>query len=203
MVRPGRMLWHWELNNPCAGSAIANLPASLRKEEARRRVPREKGGVCRARKESCISLGKLSELPPAGAGCVPPVVLNLGALCWGPAAGAGGVGIRLLQHLWQAVNHSPPGEPILPLPPNSWAELHVAARAPERQLGHGCVSALVTFCCQMSKVCLCKPCPPTAASVPTQSVCCSAGLVSRSVLVLGAGSTQPFPRGSGETVLQQ
>lgn len=85
---------------------------------------------------------------------MPPVILDLRALCWEQAAGAGTVGTRLLQHLWQPGNRSPPGEPVLPLTPNIWAELHVAAGAPERQLGNGCVSALLTFCCHMS-ACAC------------------------------------------------
>lgn len=60
-----------------------------------------------------------------------PVILDIRAWCWERAVDAGRVGIRLLQHLRQPVNHSPPREPVPPLKPDSWAELHVAARAPE------------------------------------------------------------------------
>jgi len=161
------MFWYWELNNPCTASAIANLPAHLRQEEARRGVPGEREGISRAQKKSCTSLGTLLEWLPAGAGCLPPVILDLRAVCWEQAVGAGRVGICLLQHLWQPVNHSAAGQPRLPLKPNSWAESQVAARAPERQLGNGCVSAPLTFCCQMVKVCLHKPSPPTAAAALT------------------------------------
>lgn len=82
-----------------------------------------------------------------------PVILHLRAWRWEQGVGAGRMGSRLLQHLWRPVNHSPPGEPVLLPKPESWAEPRVAARAPGRQMGNGCVSAL-TFCRQMSK-CVC------------------------------------------------
>lgn len=76
----------------------------------------------------------------------------------------------------------PSREPVLLLEPESWAEPRVAARAPERQMGNGCVSAL-TFCRQMSK-CVC-------ASLSSHSSFCAdvkCVLLGRACQQMGAGA---------------
>lgn len=67
MVQPGRMLWYWKQNDPCGGSAIANLPAPLSPEEARRGCKGEKRSSystkCRAYPQGSHQIVSQQELP--------------------------------------------------------------------------------------------------------------------------------------------
>lgn len=151
MVQPGRILWCWELNNPCTGSAIANLPAPLSAEEARRcckgekrssygtnvmPIPRE--AIRMSPDRSCLHV----TCDPA------PQSLALEAGCGCRQDGQPSAAASVA-----AGESQPTREPVLLPEPESWAEPRAAARAPERQMGNGCVSTL-TFCRQMSK-CVC------------------------------------------------
>lgn len=84
MIWLGRMLWCWKLNNPCTGSATANLPASLSQEEARRGVQRERG-VSRAQNVMHIPREAVRMAPSRSwlrAACgIGPQSLVLGAGC--------------------------------------------------------------------------------------------------------------------------
>lgn len=161
MVQPGRILWCWELNNPCTGSAIANLPAPLSAEEARRcckgekrssygtnvmPIPRE--AIRMSPDRSCLHV----TCDPA------PQSLALGAGCGCRQDGQPSAAASV------AAGESQPTRAAC-----------AAARA--RELGRATCCSQSTgetdgkWLCVSSdilpsnvKVCLCKPCPPTAAS---------------------------------------
>lgn len=89
MVRPGRMLWCWELDNPCAGSAIADLPGPLSLEEARTGCKGEKSSSyctkCHPVPREAIRMSPNRSMSA--------VVLHLRAWRWEQVMGAGRMGI--------------------------------------------------------------------------------------------------------------
>lgn len=156
------MLPCWELNNPCAGSAIANLPAPLGPEEARRGVARERKGAAMAQNVMPIPREAIRKSPSRSClhvTCDPaPQSLALGAGC------------RCRQD-----GHLPAAASVVASESQPTRGACAATRA--RELGRALPCSQSTDGKWLSvssdilpsnvKVCLCKPRPPTAASVLT------------------------------------